>query len=249
MTKNTVLLYKVKYTQAIDINDTAGFTFTLAPFEGSAEVQGYDDGGALYELPEGYSVGELQDGSKAIFDRYDHYCPVSAYGHTPKVNGRLLPKIQGERTVKTWLTGRVKVEHVERYNDTALPVFNVSDMDGTPLGTITPIDAEQMFDIIDELDLGRCPIAEAWEDGQGNTCTMEGWGGPIGEGDHLEVKGHRGTWYVIDQSRFNRKRIYLLEHEKHGDTAPCIIVDQDLNVLADEVQNGFEDLEGWEPAK
>lgn len=69
----------------------------------------------------------------------------------------------------------------------------------------------------------------------------------------LKVAGHKGTWYVIDESFAEThmgiyriisgtEKVYLLEHEKYGDEAPCIIVDGNLKVIMDDVYNGFRDL-------
>ena len=77
--------------------------------------------------------------------------------------------------------------------------------------------------------------------------------------DHIKIEGHRGTWYVIDEGHFVltpdtergpetfHAHCFLLEHEQYGDEAPCLIVDQDGNIIADEVYNGFDDLveAGW----
>lgn len=77
--------------------------------------------------------------------------------------------------------------------------------------------------------------------------------------DHIKIEVHRGTWYVIDEGYFVLtpdsergpetfyEHCFLLEHEQYGDEAPCLIVDQDGNILADDVYNGFDDLEeaGW----
>lgn len=117
----------------------------------------------------------------------------------------------------SWITKSVKVEEVKHDGD--LNRFVVSDLEGNFLGHITPSDTETMLLIRDELNIGHCPIADAWEDGNGNTCNLEGWGGLLGEGDELRIEGHIGTWYVIDRSRFESKPIYLLEHETFGDEA------------------------------
>ena len=77
--------------------------------------------------------------------------------------------------------------------------------------------------------------------------------------EHIKVEGHRGTWYVIAEARFeltpdvNGKpatipvHCFLLEHEVYGDEAPCLIVDENGTLLLEDVYNGFEDLEeaGW----
>ncbi len=75
----------------------------------------------------------------------------------------------------------------------------------------------------------------------------------------IKVEGHVGTWYVIDSGYFvltpDTKRgpetfyahCFLLEHEEYGDEVPCVIVSEDGKLLAEDVYNGFEDLEdaGW----
>lgn len=78
--------------------------------------------------------------------------------------------------------------------------------------------------------------------------------------DGIKIEGHCGTWYVIDEGDFAltpdteqgpqtfHERCFLLEHEEYGDEAPCLIVNQDGKLIADDVYNGFEDIEeaGWE---
>ena len=78
--------------------------------------------------------------------------------------------------------------------------------------------------------------------------------------DHIEVEGHLGTWYVIDEGVFiltpDTERgpqtitahLFLLEHEEYGDEAAGIIVDEKGSLVMEDVYNGFEDLEdaGWE---
>ena len=61
--------------------------------------------------------------------------------------------------------------------------------------------------------------------------------------ESIKVKGHVGSWYVIDQTIYNGKEVYLLEHETYGDEAASLIVDAKLNVILDDVWNGFDDLQ------
>lgn len=78
--------------------------------------------------------------------------------------------------------------------------------------------------------------------------------------DHIEVEGHFGTWYVIDEGMFEltpdtpdgdpqaiRARLFLLEHEEYGDEAACVIVTEDGKLVLEDVWNGFDDLDdaGW----
>lgn len=76
--------------------------------------------------------------------------------------------------MKKWKTKYVEVEEIKFDGD--LHQLSVASHEGIHLGLITPVNIENMNDIIDELDVGRCPIVDAWEDGNGNTCTMDGWG-------------------------------------------------------------------------
>lgn len=81
------------------------------------------------------------------------------------------------------------------------------------------------------------------------------------DSDHIRVAGHVGTWYVIDEGRFvwiedtpsggvkeTHAHLFLLEHERYGDEAAGVIVDEDGNLVLEDVWNGFDDLEevGWE---
>lgn len=80
--------------------------------------------------------------------------------------------------------------------------------------------------------------------------------------DNIEVEGHFGTWYVIDEGMFEltpdtergpetiRARLFLLEHEEYGDEAACVIVTEDGKLVLEDVWNGFDDLDdaGWSRA-
>lgn len=77
-------------------------------------------------------------------------------------------------TMKKFETAAVNIEEVEFDHD--LHIFKVTNKDGEMLGTIVPPDVEDMNLIIRELANGGCPVADKWEDGMGNSCTMNGWG-------------------------------------------------------------------------
>ena len=59
----------------------------------------------------------------------------------------------------------------------------------------------------------------------------------------IRVKGHRGTWYVIDEREYDGRTLYLVEHEDYGDEAASLIIDEDFNLVAEEIWNGWEDYE------
>lgn len=60
---------------------------------------------------------------------------------------------------------------------------------------------------------------------------------------NIEIKGHKGTFTVIDVEMYNSKKVYLLESDIYGEDAPCIIIDCNKTVLLDNVFNGFDDYE------
>lgn len=61
--------------------------------------------------------------------------------------------------------------------------------------------------------------------------------------DMVTLPDYDGSWSVIDESNFGGKTVFLLENEIYGEDMPCIIVDAELNVILDDVYNGFLDLE------
>jgi len=63
------------------------------------------------------------------------------------------------------------------------------------------------------------------------------------ESENITVQGHIGTWYVVDSVKFEQQDIFLLEHEKYGDEAACLIVRADGGIILDDVRNGWDELE------
>lgn len=43
------------------------------------------------------------------------------------------------------------------------------------LGYVTPATVEDFDHCVEDLDNGGCPVRDGWEDGQGNTCNLDGW--------------------------------------------------------------------------
>lgn len=39
------------------------------------------------------------------------------------------------------------------------------------------------------------------------------------------------------------EKVFLLEHETYGDEAACLIVNENLEIILEDVWNGFDDLE------
>lgn len=64
--------------------------------------------------------------------------------------------------------------------------------------------------------------------------------------DNIKIEGHRGKWYVIDETIYHGETVYLLEHETYGDESACLIVNEKLEIILDDVWNGFSDLDDLE---
>ena len=70
----------------------------------------------------------------------------------------------------------------------------------------------------------------------------------------IKVNGYRGTWYVVEQDVFHRPMetgvedipVLFLEHEKYGDEAAWIIIDENGDVVLEDVWNGVDDLRAYE---
>lgn len=82
------------------------------------------------------------------------------------------------RKMKTWKTALVTVQEVDFDYD--LHAFDVYNHAGAKLGTINPTTIEDMKSLIADLDNGACPVADGFEDGNGNTCNENGWGDCLG---------------------------------------------------------------------
>jgi hypothetical protein len=80
--------------------------------------------------------------------------------------------------MKTWKTALVTIEEVNFDHD--LHAFEVYNHGGAMIGTINPDSVEVMEVLIADLDNGACPVADSWEDGNGNTCSVNGWGDQLG---------------------------------------------------------------------
>lgn len=76
--------------------------------------------------------------------------------------------------MRKWIfENRIKVYEVDfDYDLHALEVYHNKRY----LGTIYPADIADMETCFDELDKGNDPIDGHWEDGLGNSCSLNGWG-------------------------------------------------------------------------
>ena len=59
--------------------------------------------------------------------------------------------------------------------------------------------------------------------------------------ENIKIYGHYGTWHVINEMEIDGEMLYLLEHETYGDEATGLIVNDNLDIVCDDVWNGFDD--------
>lgn len=76
--------------------------------------------------------------------------------------------------MKEWkLKNGIKVCEAEFISDLhCLEVYNGEQY----LGTVYPGCIGDMESCFKDLDLGKDPISDGWEDGLGNQCVLDGWG-------------------------------------------------------------------------
>ena len=65
----------------------------------------------------------------------------------------------------------------------------------------------------------------------------------------IEITGHKGTWYVIDEGDYKitpdvdgkpetlTAHLFLLESELYGDEAACLIVNEEKQIVLEDVWN------------
>ena len=60
--------------------------------------------------------------------------------------------------------------------------------------------------------------------------------------DGVTIKGHTGTWHVIDQAQIDDIEYRLFEPDTYGDAVGCVITNIRNEVVLDNVFNSFDDL-------
>lgn len=65
----------------------------------------------------------------------------------------------------------------------------------------------------------------------------------IAKRDGIKIKGKNGTWYVVSEKEFESGTHYLVESEIYGDEAEWLLIDSDSNLVADEIYNGWDDVD------
>lgn len=75
--------------------------------------------------------------------------------------------------MNSWIFGNIEVYEID--HDADLHAFSVYNGD-EKLGTIYPNELDDMNACIEALNAGSNPIEDGWEDGCGNTCSLDGWG-------------------------------------------------------------------------
>lgn len=73
----TVMIYKVTCTKAYFASQEIGEGFSLTPFgQNTPHYEGYDDGGKLYVLPDGYEVSEFANQPGIGIFHGDMHCQI-----------------------------------------------------------------------------------------------------------------------------------------------------------------------------
>ena len=80
-----IKIYKITCTRAV-MMDEQGEGYSLYPWgDDTCSYEGYDDGGKMYVLPDGYEVGRSQYGEKCIYNARGSYCPLTKQYNSPAI--------------------------------------------------------------------------------------------------------------------------------------------------------------------
>lgn len=60
------------------------------------------------------------------------------------------------------------------------------------------------------------------------------------------IDGHKGTWSIIAMTYNRGRQLFLMEHERYGDEAAYIIIDNKGDLVLENSHNGFSDLDDVE---
>ena len=63
----------------------------------------------------------------------------------------------------------------------------------------------------------------------------------INPNSSIRVTGYKGTWHIVVRMEDDGQNLFLLEHDTYGDEAACLIVDENMNLVCEDVWNGFDD--------
>lgn len=129
------------------------------------------------------------------------------------------------------------------YCDYAFDVYNA---DGKFLGGIYPDTDEDSESCVKDLDDGSEPITDGWEDGCGNSCSIDGWGD--GLKDYNNGKLTKLGWKNLIEDNRNEieetlKDALRLSYENHNLCRVLMTPDEKLHTFED-VSHGRETIEG-----
>ncbi len=57
--------------------------------------------------------------------------------------------------------------------------------------------------------------------------------------DNIKLTGRIGTWYVVDETIYLGRKVFLLEHEEYGDETEALAVLEDGRVVCDEIYDNW----------
>lgn len=82
-----IKIYKVACTKGYQLAECQS-NFSLSPWgNNTVYYEGHDDGGMFYDLPEGFELGETEDGTSAIYRGTEHYSLSTCFGRPTITNG------------------------------------------------------------------------------------------------------------------------------------------------------------------
>lgn len=59
----------------------------------------------------------------------------------------------------------------------------------------------------------------------------------------VKIEGHRGKWSSIESIIVAGIKLHLMEHDTYGEDADMVIINQYGKIIAEDVCNGFDDID------
>ena len=175
----------------------------------------------IYQIREGDAYHSLRFANLSELEHMNQ--PVQKSNYEPVYAGTLLENATNGQTSYTEvlesLYEKFNLQHPADYRGHSLSVSDVVVLHENGRNTAYFCDS-----------IGFKEVPEFLQDE--NLVTLETTG--------LIVDTHYGTWHTIDSQNLGGKDYFLLEHDKFGDEAACIIVDSSGKLVAEDIWNGFD---------
>ena len=203
------------------------------PEKGAAVREGLDENFCLSGEEDCYAIYQIADGTKGQDYRFmsmdyvtSHHMAVDASDYRFVYGGRL-----SEQDTLDSLYEKFNMDHPADFTGHSLSMSDVVVMNRGGEAKAYYVDRFGFADLpgfiprrLHETERNR---------GRGDSkITMETSG--------VEIEQHEGLWHAVDQIEIQMRKFYLMKHNEYGDSVAAVIVDENGELVAQELENGFD---------